>query len=295
MRDMASMDAPAECRTGLELAAEELESASLAAFRFQARPVPRAWRVPPFALAASVGLMASLSVMALYSYVRARVASRESQIASAALDVGSERGGGMPEAQRPPAVLHTDAVASSNSVYGGETVDLPSRLVIDSERAVALAREGRLLVRVAPGVDNPGFVIESLEAGDSSWSISNDVSASVLDAVRGYFVADAEVVSPAEVGPNQGRFLVSEMFGPPVNSDAGMKADSGRLAQHGGSEAPAAYIAHLDNSAAGLQRFKSELNARLRAGVLFEALPQALDYEGPGGNSISVPIIIERR
>ncbi len=299
MRQMASIDAPESCMSGLESAINELNSPPLGALRFEPRPVQRAWRLPPFALAASVILMASLSLVGLFAFARSRMASREIQIAAVSPTNATESASTSAASTLAESAANAGAFASATPAHGNETADLPSRLasrlVIDSDRAVELAREGRLLVRVAPGVDNPGFVIESLETGDSSWTISNDVSANVIEAVRGYFVADAGVVSPAEVGPNQGRFLVAEMFGPPADNDGGTTSDSERMAQHGASEPPATYIAHLDNSAASLLRFKSELNTRLRAGVLFEALPRPVRNDSPGGDSISVPVIIERR
>lgn len=184
------------------------------------------------------------------------------------------------------------AIASHAAAVEPISRELASRLVIDSDRAIELAREGRLLVRVA--ASESGLIstpLDSLVSGDFNWRISDEVSRSMIAAVSPYFGADSGVMAASEVGPNEGRFLTAEMFGPPQ----GMNEPHTALASAAATTRSTTYLLHVNNEARALDGLKHAINARYGANVLFEELPRGLDDLSGNEAELYVPLIIEQR
>ncbi|MCX5690339.1 MAG: hypothetical protein NTV94_11250, partial [Planctomycetota bacterium] len=170
--------------------------------------------------------------------------------------------------------------------------DLPSRLVIDADRAIELAREGRLLVRVA--ASQPELIItplDTLVSGDINWRISDEVSRSMIAAVSPYFGADTGVMPATEVGPNEGRFLTAEMFGPPQVFTASHTA----MASAATTTRSTTYLLHVSNESSALEGLKHTITSRYGANVLFEEMPRGVHSHTNNDPELSVPIIVEQR
>jgi hypothetical protein len=170
--------------------------------------------------------------------------------------------------------------------------DLPSRLVIDADRAIELAREGRLLVRVA--ATQPELFItplDTLVSGDINWRISDEVSRSMLAAVSPYFGADTGVMPASEVGPNEGRFLTAEMFGPPQVFATSHAAMASAIT----TTRSTTYLLHVSNESSALEGLKHTITSRFGANVLFEEMPRSMRSSSDNDPELSVPIIVEQR
>lgn len=179
------------------------------------------------------------------------------------------------------------ALASTQSVGAGFDL-MTTRLVLDSDRAEALAREGRLLVRVVSDQAIP--LIEPLAPLDSRWHVDDEVTRAMLEAVRPYFAANSGVVPPTQMGPNEGRFLTTEMYGPPptgVDARAVVWSDGGSRAE------PTTFIVHVRAGSGSLERLKSALISQHRAGVLFEEVPGSFPRSGGADDDVSVPVIVD--
>ena len=170
--------------------------------------------------------------------------------------------------------------------------DIPSRLVIDADRAIELAREGRLLVRVA--ATQPELFItplDTLVSGDINWRISDEVSRSMLAAVSPYFGADTGVMPASEVGPNEGRFLTAEMFGPPQVFATNHAAMASAIT----TTRSTTYLLHVSNESSALEGLKHTITSRFGANVLFEEMPRSMRTSSDNDPELSVPIIVEQR
>ena len=176
---------------------------------------------------------------------------------------------------------------------------LALRLVLDPRRASELAREGRLLVRVVS--ENSMPLVQPLAPSDSRWHVEDEVTRAMLEAVRPYFAASTGVVPPTQVGPNEGRFLTEEMYGPPASISASREASSAWLNADQRSD-PATYVVHLSSGFQTLDSLRSALIAQHRGSVLFEELAHSLPADARATSTygadeengdVSVPVIIE--
>ena len=269
----------------------------------------RAWKVPtwPVAMAAGVVLAAAIAVQvgrvaprpiatSMPGSTQAPLAMTEpaaqAEIAAATLAADERRTIAMlPVAA---AVHELDASAAS----------IPARLVIGEDRAMKLAREGRLLVRVAAVGEEPTLPpLETILTSDASWRVSDDVSRELLAAVRPFFGADAGVKPEVAVGPPEERFLSADMFGPTeLESFA-----AAHVPRSAAAASPAAtYVVRLDDDRRVFDHLRRTITTRATANVLFEEIPggvrtssgdEPLDARSlvPGRRGLTVPVIVERR
>jgi hypothetical protein len=255
-----------------------------------------AWREPrshrrampawPFAMAAGVVLAAWVGVATVRSGGASAVSEWRSPVASAPV---------IAEEVAPPMTLAASKVsvepASAAPVLPMVAMSMASRLVTDSTKAAELAKQGRLLLRVAvnePTVD--ALRIDSTVSGDFGWKVSREVSEGMLAALAPFFASDAGVTPDSAVGPNEGRFLASEMYGPEVPS-VGMPMAEAAADQ---ATVHATYIVRVDKDAKWLDRVKQAMNRRLGANVLCEELPAPVKGSGATDSGMVVPVIVER-
>lgn len=161
---------------------------------------------------------------------------------------------------------------------------LAQRIVLEDSAAEQLAREGRLLVRVVSVA--PSSAAELLNSGDARWRVEGEVRKDMVEAIRPYMVSHSGVTPVAEVGPDSGRFLTAEMFGPPLDQSLPRQS----IAYNTDSSA---YVVQLHPGA--IEGLRDTLRSRLRAGVLLEQLPAGTVVGGQKlevGN-VEVPVIIE--
>jgi hypothetical protein len=200
--------------------------------------------------------------------------------------------------------LAIQPLAASVHQLDATAASIPARLVIGEDRAMELAREGRLLVRVAAVGEDPTFPpLETMLASDASWRISDDVSRELLVAVRPFFGAGAGVKPEVAVGPPEERFLSADMFGPDeLESFAATHAPRRAV----GVSPAATYVVRLDDDRRVLDQLRRTITTRATANVLFEEIPadvratsgeEPLDARAlvPGRRGLTVPVIVERR
>jgi hypothetical protein len=200
--------------------------------------------------------------------------------------------------------LAMQPLASSVHELDATAAGIPARLVIGADRAMELAREGRLLVRVAAVGEEPAMPpLETMLASDASWRVSDDVSRELLAAVRPFFGADAGVKPEVVVGPPEERFLSADMFGP-AELESFAATHTPRTAVN--ATHAATYVVRLDDDRRVFDQLRRTITTRAAANVLFEEIPgdvrnasgdEPLDARSlvPGRRGLTVPVIVERR
>lgn len=299
MASMTFMDSPqvdpaqllALLDTQLTSAAATREAFPTFKFTPHTQPPSRATFVRPRLALWPLGMAAAVSLAAFIALSTSRHAASPKTATTATLAQAS------PAASEPaittdpasPAPQTTQIAAAATEASQD---DLPSRLVIDADRAIELAREGRLLVRVA--ASQPELFItplDTLVSGDINWRISDEVSRSMLAAVSPYFGADAGVMPASEVGPNEGRFLTAEMFGPPQV----LTTSHAAMASAAPTTRSTTYLLHVSNESSALEGLKHTITSRYGANVLFEEMPRSMRSSTDNDPELSVPIIVEQR
>lgn len=162
-----------------------------------------------------------------------------------------------------------------------DTASEAAPLPIDAVRAAALAREGRLLLRVGPARTD---AVERLAAKDRSWRITRSVPPPMQEAVA-RAASDRSRLSPTvmadarggETARAQRQARAVEGLAPLI----GPGAAHSFMAAPSASLVPAAYICETDTSAAALDAVKAALESRLKAEVSFEELSEALPPPAP--------------
>lgn len=166
-----------------------------------------------------------------------------------------------------------------------------SRVVVDPSRAVELARQGRLLIRVGAVSGSAIPQLDSLVSG-SSWHVREDVSQSLVEAVRPYLTAPEKTLA-ARVNDEVVR---STGFGPPDPPEGSNVFAAMRHVMFGPdapwNETSATYMIEVANSQDALEVVRSVTQQRFAANVRFEELPTPvgqIDWNG----RLSVPVIVE--
>jgi hypothetical protein len=169
--------------------------------------------------------------------------------------------------------------------------DAMSRVVVDPSRAVELARQGRLLIRVGAVSGSAIPQLDSLASG-SSWHVREDVSQSLVEAVRPYLTAPEKTLA-ARVNDEEVR---STGFGPPDPPEGSNVFAAMRHVMFGPdapwNETSATYMIEVANSQDALEVVRSVTQQRFAANVRFEELPTPvgqIDWNG----RLSVPVIVE--
>jgi hypothetical protein len=166
------------------------------------------------------------------------------------------------------------------------------RPIVDGEEAVRLARAGRLLVRVVSSEEaRPFEALQVLGAADGKWRVEDEVTRAMLEAIRPYLVSSSGVVPNVRVGPNQGRFLTSEMFGPPSLNVSG-KEQLAYLDESSRRDT-STFIVQLHADAASIDHLRDALRSRFRAGVLLEEIATVLPASPSLPDTVDLPVIIE--
>lgn len=270
----------------------------------------RAWKLPTW----SVAMAAGVALAAAVALQVARVPSRPggspmpgmAPVPRAMTDATSQAEAApvAVAASSEDRTIAMQSVAAAVHELDATAASIPTRLVIGEDRAMELAREGRLLVRVAAVGEDPTLPpLESMLASDASWRVSDEVSRELLAAVRPFFGADAGVKPEVGIGPPEERFLSADMFGPAeLESFAAAHVPRTVL-----TASPAAtYVVRLDDDRRVFDHLRRTITTRATANVLFEEIPgdvrassgeEPLDARSlvPGRRGLTVPVIVERR
>lgn len=185
-------------------------------------------------------------------------------------------------AEAPTSKVSSSTPADAQALtLAASTASEAAPLPIDAVRAAALAREGRLLLRVGPARTD---AVERLAAKDRSWRITRSVpppmqeavarAASVRSRLSPTVMADAR---GGETARAQRQARAVEGLAPLI----GPGAAHSFMAAPSASLVPAAYICETDPSAAALDAVKAALESRLKAEVAFEELSEALPPPAP--------------
>lgn len=220
--------------------------------------------------------------------------------------------------EAPSAEIPSDTIAMNRKESAGEatggTGNVADAGVMESslaatDRLLALAREGRLVMRVE-GASRPLSIVEATAARDTSrtWRLSKDVPDSVLASLAPVVTSagshdsgePSAVIVAAEHMPDQ-----SLPIGP-----GAMKAPLRSITA--GTPAPkaTAYYAELSADGDTLDRVRTMFAAALRGEVEFEVLDTPVSIESPAGVDdvlwwtqspanwsprVTVPIVVTRR
>jgi hypothetical protein len=271
----------------------------------------RAWKVPAWPLAMAAGLVVAAMVATQVGRVSNPPTagfSPKSAPAPIAMNDAAHQAAEIARVAAAPAseqgALAMQPLAGAVHELDATAASIPARLVIGEDRAMELAREGRLLVRVAAVGEEPTFPpLETMLASDASWRVSDDVSRELLAAVRPFFGADAGVKPEVAVGPPEERFLSADMFGP-AELESFAATHVPRTAV--GVSPTATYVVRLDDDRRVLDQLRRTITTRAAANVLFEEIPgdvrstsgeEPLDARAlvPGRRGLTVPVIVERR
>lgn len=179
------------------------------------------------------------------------------------------------------------ALASSSGAVDEET----TRVLVDPSRAVELARQGRLLIRVGAVSGSTMPHLDSLDSG-SSWHVRDDVSQSLVEAVRPYLTAPERAIA-ASVTNHQD---VNTGYGPPDPPEGSNVFAAMRHVMFGPqapwNQASATYMIDVANSQDALEVVRSATQQGFAANVRFEELPKPVGQMDWNGR-LSVPVIVE--
>jgi len=189
----------------------------------------------------------------------------------------------------PDAASQVSEMTLTNST--GDIDQETTRVVVDPSRAVELARQGRLLIRVGAVSGSAMPPLDSLDSG-SSWHVRDDVSQSLVEAVRPYLTAPEKAIAARVTDHQDG----NTGYGPPDPPEGSKVFASMRHVMFGPdapwNESSATYMIDVANSQDALEVVRSVTQQRFAANVRFEELPKPvgqIDWNG----RLSVPVIVE--
>lgn len=170
------------------------------------------------------------------------------------------------------AVRTTATLASADNV---SPVPAPS---IDPATAATLAREGRLVIRVASGQPQRLTQMEAMGNGRGlrTWRVYKDVPAKVATAVLA--AVSAEPGSPALVGPvmaSDHPAAIASLLAPMVGPRAAFNISPPRVTRHG-AEITGSYLLELPADALSLASVAATIGDTLKGEVRLEALPESI-------------------
>lgn len=227
--------------------------------------------------------------------------------------IADNRAAGDPsvEAAQPSATiaLNTDSSASSLESAKIESASVVESSLAATDRLLALAREGRLVMRVE-GASRPLSVVEATAARDKTrtWRLTKDVPESVLASLVPVVESNG---SRKEADPSPVIVAADHMPEPsfPLGPSAAMRAPLREIAPHAQARATA-YYAELSADADTLDLVRTLFAASLQGDVEFDVLDAPLAIESPAGIDdvlwwtqspanwsprVTVPVVVTRR
>lgn len=212
---------------------------------------------------------------------------------------------------QPAAALaaNTDSSASGVELLKSESASVVESSLAATDRLLALAREGRLVMRVE-GASRPLSVVEATAARDASkaWRLTKDVPDSVLASLVPV-VAPGESRDAAKPAP----VIVAAEHMPeqplPIGPGA-MKAPLRSVLPTGPLPRATAYYAELTADGDTLDQVRTMFATSLRGDVEFEVLDTPMAIETPAGVDdvlwwtqspanwsprVTVPVVVTRR
>jgi len=198
-----------------------------------------------------------------------------------------------------PATSTSSTSSTSSPSYAAKEV-YGTRLVFDPQEALVLAREGRLLMRVGATSGRALPQLDSLVAWNDAWQVSDDVSQSLVEAVRPYFIL-ADENAPSTTGDADGsggrNNWASEqpdsIIGPP--SPDFDNEPRVRMAQALARPDSTTYVVEVNNDAEALDDLKTKAGRSFEASVLYEEMQSPAPSHSKKKQRLSVPVIVERR
>jgi hypothetical protein len=205
------------------------------------------------------------------------------------------------DTQTPPALADTDL----NAGHPAETANIePATPALTPGRMLALARQGRLVMRVKAHDLTKLADVEAPAKYDRPWKLSKDVPSAVVAAI---VPKAAPIVGPMpESQPViAGSKVITPLLGPGAAMNWALDA-----AADPASRVRATYLLDLPNTEQNLDHIKLVFKDRLKADVSFEALdeavqaPQTQDPEtllwwtlppAQWVERVTVPVVVEAR